>query len=253
MTVFEHPLSERIRSFLRLQQLFLRLDHHLYGLTRCDLQASIGVLLEASELTGRSNIKTEVIKELERQESTINNIQKNTDSIEEKVIQTCDNIRDLRTELHEQSIRSYQEIQHNEFLNSVKQRCGASVSGSTYDLPLYHFWLDRNPSECTQVIIDWMQPYKNLRKAIDLVLDNIRNSNQFELGIAERGFYQDSLNRDKTLQMVRVLLAEHPDIFPEISAGIHRITIRFMKYISINERPGQELEDTKFQIAYCAI
>ncbi len=253
MTVFEHPLNERIRSFLRLQQLFIRLDYHLSGSTRCDLQAAISVLLEASELTGRSNIKTEVIKELERQEFVITNRKYPEKSVEIETGLTCNNIRILRTLLHEQTVRSYQEIQHNEFLNSVKQRCGASVSGSSYDLPLYHFWLDRNPAECRQTIIEWMQPYKDLRKAIELVMDNIRNSQSLGMAIAERGLYQDSLSRDKTLQLVRVQLIEHPDIFPEISAGIHRITIRFMRFISINERPGQELDDTKFQIAYCTI
>jgi len=247
MTVFEHPLSERVRMLLRLQQLFIRLDHHLSGLSRCDLQASIGVLLEIYGLTTRSNLKTEVIKELEQQEAAV--IRYNT-LYPDKLIDST-TITTLRTELHQQPVRSYQQLQHNEFLNSVKQRCGATVSGSTYDLPLYHFWLDREPEECRETIIDWMQPYSLLRQAIDILLVNIRNSCEFATENAERGFYQNSLSRDKTLQLVRVQTPESGNIYPEISAGIHRITIRFMRYDSANDRPTQELSNTKFLLAYC--
>ncbi len=251
MTVFEHPLNERIRSFLRLQQLFVRLDHHLNGMSRCDLQASIGVLLEAYDLTSRSNLKTEAIKELERQESSILKPTSGGKITDPQAQLLSETIRSLRTQLYEQPIRSHQHLQSNEFLNSVKQRCGASVSGSTNDLPLYHFWLDLDPVECRNTIIEWMQPYRYLRQAIDLLLSNIRDSQKLEDTVAERGFYQDSLSREKTLQLVRVEIPKMPDIYPEISAGIHRITIRFMRYKSASERPSQELSNIDFCIAYC--
>ncbi len=253
MTVFEHPLNERIRALMRLQQLFVRLDHHLNGLSRCDLQASIGVLLEAYDLTGRSNLKTEVLKELERQkQSFLSDVEPGGEmDIQDQL--TCESIQTLRDELHAQPVRSYQHLHTNEFLNSVKQRCGISGTGSTYDLPLYHFWLDRDIIECRNTIVEWMQPYKHLREAIDLVLGNIRGQGKFQKLIAERGFYQNSLRSEKTPQLVRVEIPDRIEIYPEVSAGIHRITIRFMKYISANEKPGQSLDDIEFNIAYCEL
>ncbi|MCB1755051.1 MAG: cell division protein ZapD [Gammaproteobacteria bacterium] len=253
MTVFEQPLNERIRAFMRLQQLFVRLDHHLNGLSRCDIQASIGVLLDAYDLTSRSNLKTEVLKELERHNPPD---AKRAEDEEETKVQfqlTRENIQLLRNELHAQPVRSYQQLQNNEFLNSVKQRCGISGTGSTNDLPLYHFWLDRDVIECRNTIIEWMEPYKHLREAIDLILENIRRNGKFQEITAERGFYQSSLRSEKSLQLVRVEIPEHADIFPEISAGIHRITIRFMKYVSANEKPAQSLEDINFRIAFCEL
>lgn len=253
MTVFEHPLNERVRSFMRLQQLFIRLDHHLNGLTRSDLQASIGVLLEAYDLTARSNIKTEVLKELERQNQVL--LMKTEEDEERKEQQklTSESMKIMRNELYEQPVRSYQQLQNNEFLNSIKHRCGMSGTGNTFDLPLYHFWLDQDVITCRNTIADWMKPYQHLREAIDFVLANIRNhSTPIEL-IAERGFYQSSLRSEKSLQLVRVELLEFPDNFPEISAGIHRITIRFMQYISATEKSVQNLTDVKFKIVYCEL
>ena len=253
MTVFEQPLNERIRAFMRLQQLFLRLDHHLNGLSRCDVQASISVLLEAYDLTSRSNLKTEVLKELERHNPPAAQHAEYDEETKTQLALSRENIQWLRSELHAQPVRSYQQLQNNEFLNSVKQRCGISGTGSTYDLPLYHFWLDRDIIECRNTITEWMQPYKQLRDAIDLILENIRGNGEFQEIAAERGFYQSSLRSEKSLQLVRVEIPDHKDIFPEISAGVHRITIRFMKYVSASEKPVQSLDDIKFRIAYCEI
>lgn len=279
MTTFEHPLNERIRSFLRLQQLFTRLDHHLDGTSRCDLQASIGVLLDIYDLTGRNNLKTEVLRELERHKLALRNVESVNDSPvtpdgdEESQIDsdvaidesketnnatpvsviTIDQIEDLRSELHSQPVRSHLQLHSNEFLNSVKHRCGIAGTGSTYDLPLYHFWLDQDFDECKNTIKEWMQPYSHLREAINLILTNIRANGQFELITAERGFYQSSLKSEKTLQLVQIKIPDHSDIYPEISAGIHRITSRFMQYSTANDKPSQYLQDISFQIAICEV
>ena len=261
MTVFEHPLNERIRSFMRLQQLFMRLDHHLNGMSREDIQASIGVLLEAYELTSRNNLKTEALKELERQKQAYqpqNPIDSDdTDAAEaasvEQIGLQLENINALRDALHAQPARSSHHLQNNDFLNSVRQRCGINGSGSTYDLPLYHFWLDRDILECRDTIVEWMLPYKQLREAIDLILENIRKQGQFESTLAERGFYQNSLKTSRTPQLVRVQIPEHKNIYPEISAGIHRITIRFMEFHTANDKPVQNLQDIQFEIAVCAL
>ena len=261
MTVFEHPLNERIRSFMRLQQLFVRLDHHLNGMSREDVQASIGVLLEAYELTSRNNLKTEALKELERQKQAHQPqalleddvADKDTASLDEQSRMQLENINALRDALHAQPARSSHHLQNNDFLNSVRQRCGINGSGSTYDLPLYHFWLDRDILECRNTIVDWMLPYKQLRDAIDLILDNIRAQGVFEPILAERGFYQNSLKTSRTPQLVRVQIPNRKDIYPEISAGIHRITIRFMEFHSANDKPAQNLDDLDFEIAVCAL
>ena len=293
MTTFEHPLNERIRAFLRLQQLFSRLDYHLKGTDRCDLQAAMAVLLEIYDLTSRSNLKTEVLRELERHKLGLRDLsadapkateatdisgQANTEASEaidpdkssesnsedvadtldsdseaEKKPLTLEQIDHLRNELHAQPVRSHLQLQNSEFLNSIRHRCGVSGNGSTFDLPLYHFWLDRGIEECATTIRQWLKPYKQLRESIDLILQNIRNNGEFNQLTAERGFYQSSLKSEKSLQLVRMRIPDRPDIYPEISAGIHRITSRFMHYQSGDEKPRQYLGDIAFDIAICDI
>jgi cell division protein ZapD len=84
-------------------------------------------------------------------------------------------------------------------------------------------------------------------------MEKLLKQSQYKNITAERGFYQSSLSKERTLQLVSVEIPNEPDIFPEISAGIHRITIRFMRYTSANQKPEQELGDIKFKIAYCSL
>ncbi|MCL5799202.1 MAG: cell division protein ZapD, partial [Gammaproteobacteria bacterium] len=67
--VFEHPLGERMRLFLRLEALLLRL-HELRQRGGRPLEATLAAqsLLELGELLGRGDVRTEVLKELERLE-----------------------------------------------------------------------------------------------------------------------------------------------------------------------------------------
>ena len=69
--VFEQPLNERVRSFLRFQYLFRRLEHHLNRSSFWDTHAALSTLLEIVNLTSRFDIKSEVMKELERQNAAI--------------------------------------------------------------------------------------------------------------------------------------------------------------------------------------
>ncbi len=253
MAIFEQPLNERVRTFLRLQQLFDRLDHHLQRAAHWDIHASVSVLLDVYDLTVRSDLKSEVMKELDRQRNALQHFAGATDIDAGQLQQLLERQAELISLLHEHKGQISQHIKSNEFLNAVRQRAAVSGIACTHDLPLYHHWLDRPAAECKQTIEGWLSPYQPLRAAINLSLEAIRESVKFRELTAERGFFQESMAGSRPLQLVRVQVPREPDLYPEISAGKHRITIRFICHRSANEKPYQALEDTPFEIAYCAI
>jgi cell division protein ZapD len=50
---------------------------------------------------------------------------------------------------------------------------------------------------------------------------------------------------------VRVQLPVDAGMFPEISAGQHRFTIRFVRWRGVDARPVQVNQDVRFQLAIC--
>ncbi|MEL6711573.1 MAG: cell division protein ZapD, partial [Pseudomonadota bacterium] len=73
----------------------------------------------------------------------------------------------------------------------------------------------------------------------------IRHSTTFVTNQAVRGFFQQNLDRDTKVQMVRIALPATTDLFAEISGGRHRFSIRFMQFM-----PGQAAIQTDQDIAF---
>ena len=73
--IYEQPLNERVRTFLRLEHLFCQIDYTLRGYSIWDSRATLDTLVETLEILSRSDLKTELIKELERHIVKLNALQ----------------------------------------------------------------------------------------------------------------------------------------------------------------------------------
>ena len=79
----------------------------------------------------------------------------------------------------------------------------------------------------------------------------VRNSRQPVVNIATNGVYQHSLSRDSSPVLVRLALATGENLYPEVSGGHHRFTVRFMRWSDTNSRPLQAERDVEFQLTIC--
>lgn len=69
--VFEQPLNERMRNFLRLDFLYQQAVHHHTKADPWSTRAAVSSLLEILAITQRGDVRGEVLKELERQMSQL--------------------------------------------------------------------------------------------------------------------------------------------------------------------------------------
>ena len=63
---FEQPLTERMRTFLRVEFLYEQTLFHVDEPTEFSARAAVTALLEILTILGRSDVRTDVSKELER-------------------------------------------------------------------------------------------------------------------------------------------------------------------------------------------
>ncbi|MGB5261663.1 MAG: cell division protein ZapD, partial [Gammaproteobacteria bacterium] len=75
--LYEYPLNERTRTFMRLEYLFRQAGHHLKGRSAWDSRATLNSIIEMVDILGNTNLKSEVLKELERHTSTLKRLSKN--------------------------------------------------------------------------------------------------------------------------------------------------------------------------------
>ncbi|MEW8525281.1 MAG: cell division protein ZapD, partial [Candidatus Thiodiazotropha endolucinida] len=67
-------MNERIRTFLRLEHLFLHVDHFRPLADTWSNRAAIDGLLSIITVFGRSDLKTEILKELERHTTSLERV-----------------------------------------------------------------------------------------------------------------------------------------------------------------------------------
>jgi len=248
---YEQPLNERIRTFLRLEFLFEQIDYCLNRMTQTDMRMAISHLIDIADLVGRTDVKNEVIKELEKHGKNLENFQSRTGVDSRRLDSILDEIRSCLKELHETKSLPGQTLRNDEFISFIKQRNNIPGGTCSFDMPSYHHWLNRNGDYHIKQFDHWQRDLIPFKSGIFLILHIIRNSSTPSVEKAEKGFFQQNLEQGASCQMIRVLLAGDSPYYPEISGGKHRFTIRFMHRPDPSARPVPATEPVEFNLYCC--
>jgi len=250
---YEQPLNERVRTFLRLEHLFDREDHFLAQTSEWDSRASLSLLLDIIDMLARSDVKTELIKEMERHVVTLSNLKINPGVDLERLKIILDNINLNLEVLRDSACQPGQILRQDELVTSIKQRSSIPGGSCNFDLPAYHHWLQHSTAKRNNDLDKWREDLLIIKKSIRLVLHMIRNSANPVIEQAVNGFFQKPIEGNVACQMIRVLLPDESVYFPEISGGKHRFTVRFLEQGSTYERPVQTKHSIEFELHCCIL
>jgi cell division protein ZapD len=247
---FEHPLNERVRTFLRLEHLFKKVAHFMPQEDPWASRVAVDGLLDIVAVTARADVKSELLKELDRNTTTLNRIRRQPGVDLETLGKVLGDLQDATTALQGLNGQIGLVLREDEFLKAVAQR--SSIPGGTcsFDLPLYHHWLTQPATVRGEQFAVWMEPLQPVSGAIDLVLSLARGSATPRKVTAAEGFFQEALDVQAPAQMVRVTLNGGPSLYPEISGHKNRFSIRFMSP-GESDRPVQFREDVPFTLTCC--
>ncbi|HIP52851.1 MAG TPA: cell division protein ZapD [Chromatiales bacterium] len=250
--IYEHPLNERIRTFLRLEYLFKKIEHFLPQQEAWGSRAAISGLLDIITILSRAELKTELLKELERHNANLGKIRRQKGVDMQALGEVLDSLERTASELYKLNGQIGKRLRSNEFLGSIAQR--SSIPGGTcnFDLPQYHAWL-RQPHEVRERDVGgWMADLDPIRNAVALLLSLTRSSSDTTQAMAHHGVYQQVLDPNAPAQLVRIGVDSTSPFFPEISGNKHRFNVRFME-ITTAERAMQTHEDAPFSLTCCII
>ena len=251
--VYEQPLNEKVRAFLRLEKLFQQYAFHLQHGSDWNNRVAIDSILEILAYTTRSDIKLEVLKELERQHSRLERLSKRPQIDQSQLTSVLKNIQKRVGELQAISGQVGQDTKNVELLTAIAQKSSVPGSICDFDLPALKHWLTLPKEQRQKHIEKWFQPFGHLDRAVQLILDVLRHSAEDTEEIAENGFFQKSLDTNQAIQLLRISVPDNVLCYPEISAGKHRFSVRFMKNEDPAMRPEQCQDDVSFKLKMCAI
>src|SRR5690606_16659174 len=132
---------ERIRSFLRLEHLFEYIAKSMEGTSLWDSRAAIAGMIEVTDLLSRSDIKAELIKELERQSSVLASLQQNPAVDSTRLQQVMRTLGNLLSTLKSHACQPGQGLRQDELIASIRQRIAIPGGTCNFDLPGFHHWL----------------------------------------------------------------------------------------------------------------
>ena len=195
---FEQPLNERIRTFMRVEQLYSRCTYYMDKESALDSHSALSALLELMGLVSRGDLKRELMKEVKRQLSNLQQLHSIPSLDQDKLEGLVAGHSELINELDNQPGQLVTHLKDNDFINSIKQR--AAIPGGTcdFDLPSYHYWLTQPPGKRKEIIQTWLQPFVIVHNTVVHCLDLIRSSSEVENCDANKRFLPKKLRSKPT-------------------------------------------------------
>jgi len=251
MILYEYPFNERVRTLLRLEDLFDKLyffceQSHPY----CHHTALL-TLFEIGEVTSRSDLKVELLQELERHKQSLAGLRNDPRVVQDALQRILEDIEAAQTALSASAGKAGQHLRDNEWLMSVRSR--SIIPGGTceFDLPSYHAWLTRSREQRTEDLGNWVRPLSHFQKALAIVLRLLRESAQHSHHTAAMGNFQQML-QGKSHALLQVRVARQLQAIPEISANKYLLSIRFGRADG-DMKPRPVERDVEFDLALCAL
>jgi cell division protein ZapD len=249
LILYEYPLNERVRTLLRLEDLFERLDTFARREHRLDHHVALTTLFEILDVSARADLKSDLLQELERQRQTLAAFRASPDVAVEALDQVLARIDEAAAGLGAIAGRTGQHLRDNEWLMSIRSRVIIAGGACEFDLPSYHAWQHRPPEMRRNDIAGWAAPFRALHDSLAIVLGLLRESTQRSRFTARQGSFQQSLG-GRTWQMVQVRLDGSLGAIPEISANKYLLWIRFTSQDG-DLRPKPFEADVDFELALC--
>lgn len=250
MIRYEHPLNERIRTLMRLEDLYQRAQHFAAQSQPHDHHAALVALFEITDVAARADLKTDLLQELERQKQLLAPLRTNP-AIDTGVLEPLlEQIDQVSIALHAQAGKVGAHLREKEWLMAIKQRAAIPGGVSEFDLPVYHYWLNLPAADRQRDLASWIDPFLPIYNGLGIILRLLRDNGRAARHTAARGVFQLMLTTSKVAQLLRLSVSRELPCVPEISANKYALNIRFIG-VSGTDRGSVYEHDVAFELVFC--
>jgi len=249
--LYEYPFNERIRTYLRLEHLFVRLSQLLARESAMDHHFALATIFEIMDVGARADLKSDVLKDLDKQKAHLDAYRGNpaiAEGVLDAVIGQLDNCFQALNGLPG---KAGQALTENDWLMSIRSRIGIPGGTCEFDLPAYYAWQFKPAAQRQQDLSTWVASLMPLADSIELLLKLLRDSGAPQKVMANGGQFQQNLPQGRTFQLVRLAIDPALGLIPEISGNRLLVSIRLMQQ-GDDDRLQLSGGDTGFELALCA-
>ncbi|PPI87980.1 cell division protein ZapD [Candidatus Pantoea edessiphila] len=242
--LFEHPLSEKMRTWLRIEFLINQLDETTPINKTIHALIFFRLIDELLDIFERGDIRTQLLKELERQKQKLL-MWSNIPGVDIDIIDTIHSKLKTHSEQLMKSPRIGQQLREDNLISIVRQRLNIPGGCCSFDLPGLHIWLHFLEEIRNNQVKNWIETLSPVHNTLSIILDLIRKGGTFRTQTSLNGFYQDNAGG---ADLLRLQLEIENLIYPKISGHKSRFSIHFMPLDKENITIPLKFN---FQIACC--
>jgi cell division protein ZapD len=249
--LYEYPFNERIRTYLRLEQLFQRLGKLIAREDALDHHYALVSLFEIMDVGSRADLKSDVLRDLEKHKQQFANYRGNPQIDQDVLEQTIASFESHFHALNGIPGKAGQSLTENDWLMSIRSRCSIPGGTCSFDLPAYHAWQNRSAQARQQDLQRWIDTLLPLAKAVGILLQMLRDSGSAQKVMASGGAFQQTLPQGRTFLLMRLRIDETLGLIPEISGNRLMVSVRLMRMDETDHLVASGA-DGSFEIALCS-
>lgn len=250
--VFEQPLNERMRTFLRIDFLYSQASYHNERASEWGSRAAIASLIDILAITARGDARADALKELERQLGQLHAFHEKPNVDGSRLRAVMSNLARLRTELLAAGSAYLQPIKESEFLAAIRHRSAIPGGTCEFDLPDYYYWLQQSGESRMQTFNEWLALLRPLCDSIAELLWLTRQNGKPRAEVARGGVFHITFDRESPVQLLRIAVPQSLGLYPEISGSHYRSSVRFLAWNGLGVRPTQATADVPFTLSCCS-
>lgn len=237
--VYEYPLNEKCRNYLRLNDLLQQIKQCRNLTASGQTIALFKALLDIIELLERCDIRTELAKDLSMQKEKLAAWAEAPGVDAAALAQLEQQLAELSQQLP-RSPRFGQQLREDKLLTAIRSRFAIPGGLCSFDVPQLHYWLHQPQAIQQQDIDGWLAQLQLLQQGLELQLTLWRETGQFQPQVASNGFFQDDA---ANTHIIRLRISAEQAIYPVVSGNKYRYTIRFMPV------DNHEIGNVEFELA----
>ena len=249
--LYEYPFNERIRTYLRLEHLFHRLGELVERESPIDHHYAITTIFEIMDVGARAELKTDVLKDLEKQKHVLNGYRGNPVVSDAAIDEVTGQLDACFAALNNLPGKAGQSLTEIDWLMSIRSRVGIPGGTCEFDLPAYYAWQHLSATVRQQDLQRWVTPLVPLAESIRVLLTLLRDSGAPQKVVAPSGQYLQNLPQGRTFQLLRLRIDPGLRLIPEISGNRLIASVRFMRHES-DDRLHVSSDDSTFELTLCS-
>jgi cell division protein ZapD len=251
LVLYEYPFNEGIRTMLRLEHLFERLALLMPREQALDHHFALATIFEIMDVASRADLKSDLLKELERHRSQLQAFRGNPHISEAALEGILGRIDRAFDGLNALQGKAGQALTANDWLMSIRSRI--SIPGGTceFDLPAYYAWQQLDAGRRRADLQGWAATLLPMADALGVLLNLLRDSGAPQRVIATAGQFQQRIAEGKGFQLMRVRVDGSTGLVPEISGHRLMVSVRMMRADSEGRLKAVN-DDTPFELTLCA-